>query len=240
MSFRAKPAGVVEKALGEGGLNLAHDAARSVGVVAAPFKFTVTSPYMLARTLLDRYYNDFEILTIELARIMAMQVENLPVACVQIDEANIPGNPKDWILASKSINIILDKISVEKSVHLCFGNYGGQIIQEGTWKTLIDFINSLYVDHVILELAHRPEEDLDALVDIRKEIALGIGVVDIKVNHVETPDEIAFSIDKAAKKLGPDRIRWIHPDCGFWMLKRSIADRKMEALVRGRDKYLSV
>ena len=34
------------------------------------------------------------------------------------------------------------------------------------------------------------------------------------------------------------RIRWVHPDCGFWMLKRSIADRKTEALVVGRDKYL--
>jgi len=34
------------------------------------------------------------------------------------------------------------------------------------------------------------------------------------------------------------RVRWVHPDCGFWMLKRSIADRKIEALVLGRDKYL--
>jgi len=38
--------------------------------------------------------------------------------------------------------------------------------------------------------------------------------------------------------VGPGRVRWVHPDCGFWMLKRSIADRKMEALVRGRDLYL--
>jgi 5-methyltetrahydropteroyltriglutamate--homocysteine methyltransferase len=30
----------------------------------------------------------------------------------------------------------------------------------------------------------------------------------------------------------------VHPDCGFWMLKRSVADRKMESLVKGRDLYL--
>jgi len=29
-------------------------------------------------------------------------------------------------------------------------------------------------------------------------------------------------------------------DCGFWMLKRSIADRKMAALGAGRDKYLGI
>jgi len=34
------------------------------------------------------------------------------------------------------------------------------------------------------------------------------------------------------------RVRWVHPDCGFWMLKRSIADLKIEALVASRDKYL--
>ena len=65
-----------------------------------------------------------------------------------------------------------------------------------------------------------------------------IGVIDVKVNRIETPDEVAARIDAAGKALGPGRIKWVHPDCGFWMLKRSIADRKIEALVKGRDLYL--
>jgi 5-methyltetrahydropteroyltriglutamate--homocysteine methyltransferase len=40
--------------------------------------------------------------------------------------------------------------------------------------------------------------------------------------------------------LGEGRVRYVHPDCGFWMLKRSIADRKMAALVQGRNKYLGL
>jgi 5-methyltetrahydropteroyltriglutamate--homocysteine methyltransferase len=103
---------------------------------------------------------------------------------------------------------------------------------------LVEFLNGLHTDHLVLELAHRPESDLDALADIDARIKLGLGVIDIKVNHVETPDEVAARIDKAAKKVGADRIGWVHPDCGFWMLKRSVADRKMESLVKGRDKYL--
>ena len=71
-------------------------------------------------------------------------------------------------------------------------------------------------------------------------IALGVGVIDIKVNHIETADEVAARIEAVEKKVGPGRVKWVHPDCGFWMLKRSIADRKMEALVRGRDKYLGL
>jgi 5-methyltetrahydropteroyltriglutamate--homocysteine methyltransferase len=32
-------------------------------------------------------------------------------------------------------------------------------------------------------------------------------------------------------------VRYIHPDCGFWMLKRPIADAKMRALSLGRDRF---
>jgi 5-methyltetrahydropteroyltriglutamate--homocysteine methyltransferase len=54
---------------------------------------------------------------------------------------------------------------------------------------------------------------------------------------VESPEEVAGRIEKAAKVVGAERIGWVHPDCGFWMLKRSIADRKIEALVKGRDLF---
>ena len=58
------------------------------------------------------------------------------------------------------------------------------------------------------------------------------------MNHVETPEEIARVIERAEKMLGPDRVRYVHPGFGFWMLKRSIADRKIAALAKGRDLYL--
>ena len=240
MSFRAKPAGVVVDQLGEGGLNLQAACAAAATVAGGPFKFTVTSPYMLARTLVDNYYRDFETLTMAIAQVLAFQLLGLDCACVQVDEANITGNPSDSDLAARSINLLLDRVTGEKAVHLCFGNYGGQTIQTGEWRSLIQFLNSLNVDHLVLELACRPEQDLDALKDVDPRIELGIGVVEVKINHVETPDEVAWRIDLAEKRLGPDRIAWVHPDCGFWMLKRSVADRKIAALVAGRNLYLGI
>ena len=240
MGFRAKPAAVVDAELGEGSLDLLSDCARAASVAGGPFKFTLTSPYMLARTLLDKHYGDFESLLMGIAGVLADQVRGLPCACVQVDEANIPGNPEDGPHAARAINVVLDAVDpgVEKAVHFCFGNYGGQTIQRGTWRSLLKFLNALHADHLVLELAHRPEDDLDALKDIDPRIKLGIGVIDIKVNRVETADDIAKNLEKSEKKLGAGRVRFIHPDCGFWMLKRSISDRKIAALARGRDLYL--
>jgi len=239
MRFRSRPAAVVTGPLDEGTLNLPEDCARAASVAGGPFKFTLTSPYMLARTLLDRHYHDFAGLTLAIADALAAQARDLDCACVQVDEANVPGNPDDGPLAAAAINRVLDAVRGTKAVHFCFGNYGGQTIQAGTWGALIGFLNSLRADHLVLELAHRPLSDLDALRDLRPDLDIGVGVVDIKVNHIETPDEIAAALERAERALGPDRVTYAHPDCGFWMLKRSVADRKIAALVKGRDLYLA-
>ncbi len=240
MGFRRKPAGVVTGPIGEGGLNLIADCETAASVAGGDFKFTVTSPYMLARTLLDNHYGDFEALLMAVAGVLADQVANLPCACLQVDEANITGNPGDGAIAARAINLLVDRVKTARAVHLCFGNYGGQTIQKGDWQSLVDFLNALHVDHLVLELAHRPPGDLEALKDVDRKIRIGIGVVDVKVNHIETPDEIARRMEAAERALGSDRLGWVHPDCGFWMVKRSVADRKMEALVKGRNLYLGV
>ena len=215
-----------------------EDCARAGGVAGGAFKFTVTSPYMLARTLLDTHYGDFESLTMAIADVLAEQVKGLPCSCLQVDEANIPGSPEHGPLAAEAMNRVLDAFDGPTGVHFCFGNYGGQTIQAGKWKPLLEFLNALHTDHLVLELAHRPKDDLEALKEIRPEIGIGLGVVDIKVNHVETPEEIAKSIEEAESALGAGRVKFVHPDCGFWMLKRSIADRKIANLAKGRDLYL--
>lgn len=238
MAFRFKPAGVVRGPIGEGTLDLHEACSRSAKVANGPLKFTLTSPYMLARTLSDNHYGSLEKVTLAIADALADQVGELPCACVQVDEANVPGSPENAPLAQEAINRILDKVQGQKAVHFCFGNYGGQTIQAGGWKPLLDFLNGLHTDHLVLELSHRPESDLEALKDINPAMKLGIGVIDIKVNHVETPEEVAKRIETAVGYVGEGRIGWVHPDCGFWMLKRSIVNRKMESLVKGRDLYL--
>jgi 5-methyltetrahydropteroyltriglutamate--homocysteine methyltransferase len=135
------------------------------------------------------------------------------------------------------MNRVLDAVPTTPAVHLCFGNYGGQTIQKGEWGKLIDYLNALHVDHVVMETAHRPPDELSAFRDLRSEIGFGLGVIDIKSTAIESADEIARRIERAEVVIGAGRVRYVHPDCGFWMLKRGIADGKMRALVRGRNLF---
>jgi 5-methyltetrahydropteroyltriglutamate--homocysteine methyltransferase len=238
MGFRVQPAGAVGSKVGEGTLNLpaSYDFVKPLAV--RPLKFTLTSPYMLAKTLLDRHYGDRRALAMDIAKVLRRQVKAIDAAVIQVDEANLPGSPQDAPWAAEAINHVLDGVRGEKAVHLCFGNYGGQTIQQGVYRDLMTFLNALECDHLVLEFARRNEEELDMFRDLKTEIALGLGVIDIKDNRVESPDEIARRIERFTHVLGPERIRWVHPDCGFWMLHRSVADRKLHALVAGRDLYL--
>ena len=238
MGFRTQPAGAVRGPISEGTLDLTGAWNFVKGLTTRPLKFTVTSPYMLAKTLLNTHYRSLRDLTHALAEALRLQVAEIDAPVIQIDEANLPGHPEDAAWAHEPINRVLSAVRGQKAVHLCFGNYGGQSIQRGYWRSLIPFLNALEVDHYVHEFARRGYDELDAFQEMRPEIALGIGVIDIKDNEVETTDTVAQRIEHAVKILGAERVKWVHPDCGFWMLKRSIADRKMEALVLGRDKYL--
>ena len=235
MQFRSKPPGMVTNSIHEGTLNL-PEAWKSVkSLSASSMMFTLTSPYMLAKTLHDRHYGDIKTLTNAIARVLANQVAGIDAPMVQIDEANLPGNVEDASWAHEPINLVLNAIQGEKALHLCFGNYGGQSIQKGFWAHLIKFFNQLDVNHLVLEFARRGYDELEAFNDLRPDIKLGIGVVDIKDNEVESQDLIAKRVDHATRILGPERIGWIHPDCGFWMLPRTVADEKMKRLVLGRN-----
>ena len=238
MGFRAQPAGVVKGPITEGTLNLPNDWQLFRGLSSTDTMFTFTAPYMLARTLVDQQHGDIRAVTMAIAEVLRKQVESIDAPVIQMDEAHLTGHADDADWAHEPFNLALGGIRGEKAVHLCFGNYGGQSIQKGYWKDLMPFLNKLDADHLVLEFARRGYDELEAFKELKPETKLGVGVVDIKDNEVEPTDVIAGRIENAVNVLGIDRIKWVHPDCGFWMLPRSVADLKMAALVAGRDQFL--
>ena len=133
MRFRSKPAGVVAGPITEGRSTCPDDCARAASVAGGPFKFTVTSPYMLARTLLDEHYHDFRKLTLAIADALAAQAAELDA---RLRAGGRGEHPRESRLTARSPRKPSTACSMpsrgQKAVHFCFGNYGGQTIQKGT------------------------------------------------------------------------------------------------------------
>ena len=199
MGFRARPPAVVDGPVGPGTLDLPQACARAKRLATRPFKFTLTGPHMLAKTLVDHHYGKLPELTLALGEALAEQVRHVDADVVQVDEANLPGSPDEWPWAAEAINCVLRAVKSVAAVHLCFGNYGGQSIQQGSWGKLIDYLNALAVDHVVMETAHRPPNELEVFRELRPEIGLGLGVVDIKSTEIESADVVARAIEQGCE-----------------------------------------
>jgi 5-methyltetrahydropteroyltriglutamate--homocysteine methyltransferase len=234
---RLLSAGMVVDKIGEGNLNLLRDYEFIGSLTKLPLKFTCTGPHMLSRVLTNCFYKNVPDLAMEIAAVLRRQIELIEADVVQLDEAAIVGFPEDAVWAAEAVNHVLDGVLNEKAVHICFGNYGGQPMLRGFWRDLVPFLNSLRTDHLVLEFARRGYEELPVLAELNPGIGLGIGLIDIKDNEVESPDLVASRIENIVKVLGPDRLHYVHPDCGFWMLQRSVVDRKMQSLVEGRNLF---
>ena len=152
----------------------------------------------------------------------------------------LPGSPQDGALAAAAINRVLAGVEhgVERAVHLCFGNYGGQMIQHGDYGRLLDFMNRLQCHHLVLETTRRSPVELERLGEMRADIRLGLGVIDVKDLQIEAPDLVARRIERLVRGVGAERIAYLHPDCGLHVLPRAVADGKLRALVAGRDQFL--
>ena len=238
MKFRKTSPGIVEGPIGPGSLDLVSPCRKLTDTATKPTKFTMTGPHMLSKTVADKHYGSTDKIAMAFAEVLAEQAAQLDADVIQVDEANLPGHPEEWEWALAAINMVLDSIKTSGAVHLCFGNYAGKRVQTGTWDKLLRYFDGLHADHVVLECKNRPADEIEVFKGLKSELGLGIGVVDIKSSEVETPDNIARDLDRIGSILGPERIKYIHPDCGFWMLDRTIVDAKIEALVKGRDLYL--
>ena len=67
---------------------------------------------------------------------------------------------------------------------------------------------------LMLEFAIPAAGDMRVLRDLPERFDLGLGCVDCRSSHIDTPDEIAARVRQALEYVAAERIT-LHPDCGF-------------------------
>jgi 5-methyltetrahydropteroyltriglutamate--homocysteine methyltransferase len=124
-------------------------------------------------------------------------------------------------------------------LHLCQGNYNadpdahvGLRIFPAEFDAVRPVIEEVEVDVVHLAFASLGVDDLSTLRDFPRDKALAVGAVDVQSHRVETPDEVAATLERVVSVLDGSPVV-AAPDCGLNHLPRDVAFAKLQALAAG-------
>jgi 5-methyltetrahydropteroyltriglutamate--homocysteine methyltransferase len=198
-------------------------------------KFCITGPHSLSKRIRNDFYPSEEAFATDIARVMNLELKELVKAgarFIQIDEPYYSGFPDDLTWGVKVVNTLVDGVEAKIALHICYGNRYGKPSWEGSYRYLFPRILEAKVHQLTLEFARRGGEDLELFREFAAPFELGVGVIDVKTNAVETPDTVAERIRKALGVVPAERLV-ILPDCGCFHLPRDIAFAKLCAMVEG-------
>lgn len=226
---------VVQGKLPMASLGLAQDFRFLQTFTERAAKFCITGPHCLTKRIRNQFYPSEEALATDIAKVMNLELKALVKAgarLIQIDEPYFSGFPEDLSWAVKVLNTLVDGVDARISVHICYGNRYGKPSWEGSYRYLFPAILDAKVHQLTLEFARRGGEDLDLFKEFPSSFELGLGVIDVKIHDIETPEMVASHIRKALEVMPAEKI-FVLTDCGCFHLPRDVAFAKMQAMVEG-------
>jgi 5-methyltetrahydropteroyltriglutamate--homocysteine methyltransferase len=206
-------------------------------------KIPITGPYTLAdwsfneyylktidpslRDLRTRAYEAKRAFTLDLAReVLRPTLHALADAgadWIQIDEPAATTHPEEVPILVEAFNEAVEGVKAKISIHICYSNY----------RLLYPEMLKMRVDHLALEFKNTGDFNI---VNLFKEFGdtreLGLGVLDVHSDVIETPEEVRDKLLDAARVLGVEKI-WGNPDCGLRTRTWDVAFAKLQNLVEG-------
>jgi 5-methyltetrahydropteroyltriglutamate--homocysteine methyltransferase len=208
-------------------------------------KIPITGPYTLAdwsfneyylqrvdpsvRDLRRRAYEAKRAFTIDLAREVLNPVchalADAGADWIQIDEPAATTKVHEVPILVEAFNEAVKDVKAKISIHICYSDY----------RALYPEMLKMRVDHLALEFKNTGDYDVvQVFKDFGDPRELGLGVLDVHSDEMETPEEIRDKVLAAAKVLGSDKI-WVNPDCGLRTRTWDVAFAKLENLVKGAE-----
>jgi len=228
---------VVRSKLATGSLGLSDEVRFLARYTDRHPKVALSGPHTLVKRNQNKFYPSEEAFALDLARVLNFELKELVRAGateLQIDEPYYSGFPEDLPWALKAINTMVDGVQAHVSLHICYGNRYGKPSFEGSYRYLFPAILDANVHAVSLEFARRGEEDLQLFKEYDVPFHLGLGVIDVKSQEVESAALVADRIRRALEVIPAEKLV-INPDCGCVRLSREVAFGKLCAMVDGAN-----
>ena len=199
-------------------------------------KVAIPSPYLIGERMWDPELSkaayptrqDFTEALVPVLRQELIALRDEGVAVAQLDDPHLClfVDPKvragyddpqaEMAYCVDLLNRVVDGVDgVRLAVHLCRRNKGrAGWVGEGGYEPILPALSDLQVDILMLEFAIPAAGDFAVLRDLPERFDIGLGCVDCRNSHIDTPDEIADRVRRAVQYIAPERIL-LHPDCGF-------------------------
>jgi len=121
---------------------------------------------------------------------------------------------KQFPEALAAINRVADGLQAEVHLHCCHSVYKRKSDVTGDYKPILPRLADARIDRVNLEFAYPGTGDVSDLKLLPPHLALGMGVLDVRSERLQSVDEIAALAAAGAAIVGLDRLA-LNPDCGF-------------------------
>ena len=211
--------------------------AREIAPDHIEVKQTITGPHMLARFSINErkdIYPDDIALTRAYAKVITEEIRSVvDVGCnyIQFDEPVWTENPKETEWAADIINEVVSQFpNVKFNLHVCGGNAHRKRGFFGKYTDMISAFKKLKIDEIHLEHCslHYTMLDVFKKWDFKGKISLG--VIDQRINTIETSNDILKSIEPALKYFTKNNIL-LTSECGFGHVPIDIVRAKIKKLV---------
>jgi 5-methyltetrahydropteroyltriglutamate--homocysteine methyltransferase len=112
------------------------------------------------------------------------------------------------------INAIVEGLRTEVHLHCCHSVYKRKSDVSGNYEPLLPRLAGLEVDRLNLEFAYQDTGEAADLRLLPAGLAVGMGVVDVRNERLQSVEEIEQLAAAGAAIVAPARIA-LNPDCGF-------------------------
>jgi len=209
-------------------------------------KFTLPGPMTIVDTVADRYYGSGKEGRIKMAfafaELLNQEARALAADGVDIVQFDEPAfnvymaDAAEWGVAA--LERAAEGLQCKTAVHICYGygikaNVDWKQTLGDEWRQYEQIFPALAksrIDQVSLECyhSHVPAE-LMRLLD-GKDVM--VGVIDVASDAIETPEEVAATIESALRYVPADRL-FPCTNCGLAPMRREVAEAKLAALGQG-------
>lgn len=162
--------------------------------------------------------------------------------CGALSEKKSPA--EELAFAESLLNELVRGLPSERlALHICRGNWtrDERAALAGDFRPLLGLLSAVNVGTLFLELCTPRAGEMEVLASLPADKRIGIGVVNQKLDRVESEPEILAKMRQALNLFGRERVL-LTPDCGFAtfadnpVASAEVAEKKLRTIVGARDR----